>query len=100
MNNIEQAILGTLDMDTAVNREILKAAVMRQIMCPRSRVVLDIRSAVYFAVKTRAGKTASEVVDGKVWDDVKGPLTATCAEQDITLEVIDGRVVNGKRKGK
>lgn len=103
MNNIEEAILGNLNMKTAVNREVLKAAVMRQITCPRSGKVLDIRSAVYIHVSTPNGASAGEVMDGSVWDEIKENLTATCAENNIDLdEVIDGRVVNGKskRKGK
>lgn len=95
--NIEDAILGLVDMDLAVNREVLKAAVMRQIMCPRSGVVLDLRTAVYFRVETALHQSAAECVDGAVWDDIAAKVTQLCAEKKITLEVIDGRVVNAPK---
>lgn len=98
--DIANAIMGNGNMDDAVNREVLKAGVMRRIMCPKTGVVLDVRTAVYFSVAVPGGKTGSEVVDGAAWDTMKDTVTAQCESRGITLEVIDGRILNAPRKRK
>lgn len=87
------------DANTAVNREVLKAAVMRAITCPMSGVVLDKRTAVLFSVKSSrpGGPSGSTVCDGAAWDAVAQQTRDTCAEKGFILEVIDGRVINAPR---
>ena len=85
--------------DTAINREVLKAAVMRKITCPFSGVVLDIRKAVLFSVKssTPGGASGSTVCDGAAWDKIADQTRAACVDKGFILEVIDGRVINAPR---
>jgi hypothetical protein len=83
--------MAELDVDAFVDREVLLFAVQRAITCPRSGVVLDVRTAVYYRVTNFAGKTGSDVVDGAVWDEIEQRTRAVCAARGITLEVIDGR---------
>lgn len=97
MNYIHDAILGNTDMETALNREVLKAAVMRQIMCRRSGAVLDVRSAVYFKVELR-GRSAAEVIDGAMWDAIADKITTSCEAQGAAIEVIDGREINARHR--
>jgi hypothetical protein len=84
-------------MNDIVDRAVLKAAVMREIFCPLSGVVLDVRRAVCFHA-SKDGKGASMVVDGKVFDD--NNIAGVAAEQGVTLEVIDGRVINAPKSRK
>lgn len=93
-NGLLRALSGSdEDREAYINAEVLRAAVMRSITCPRSGAVLDIRTAVYFRVEL-AGKAAAECVTGAVWDAIREPLTARCAELDASLEVIDGRTLH------
>jgi hypothetical protein len=45
-DDIAEALLTGESLETGANRTILRAAVMRQIMCPFSGDVLDVRRAV------------------------------------------------------
>lgn len=87
-----------MDLELRVNREVLKHAVMRRITCPHSGVVLDIRKAVYFNVTTAENVCGSDVVDGPVWDRIAETVRDTCAAKGMTLEVIDGRVINTRKR--
>ena len=99
MDDITAALKGATDPDIAINRHLLKAAVMRQIICPRSNVVLDIRSAVLFTATAPDGKARCECIDGAAWDAIADTLTVKAAELGVTLEIIDGRIINaGKRR--
>ena len=86
---------GTLrEPDDIINREVLKAAVMRRITCPYSGAILDVRSAVYFHVETSGGASGGECVTGTQWDSMAAALVAACERQNVTLEVIDGRTLS------
>lgn len=86
-------------MDTIIDREVLKAAVMRRITCPASGVVLDVRTAVYFHIENAAGRAGCEVVDAAAWDGGIGEkVRAIVAKADgLVLEVIDGRTIHKGR---
>lgn len=99
MNDIERAIMGEITVDEAVDREALKYAVQRAIFCPRSGVVLDVRTAVLVSLKGDDGSAKSEVWDGAVWDATGPKLRELCAEKNVSIEITDGRVVNA-RKGR
>lgn len=100
MNDIMRALAGGLDPEVAVNREVLRAAVMRRITCPNTGNVLDVRTAVYFAVTdTTNGRHGCEVVDGAAWDAGMGEAIREQVAQTggrVELEVIDGRRINGR----
>lgn len=100
MNNIAAALMGELDVDTAVNREALKYAVMRTIMCPQSGRILDIRTAVYFTVTPEVGNPAAQCVDGAWWDERVADLAKYCEQKRHKLEVLDGRVLNARKPRK
>lgn len=94
--DIVAALTGEISHDLALARVALRAAVMRQITCPRSGKILDVRTAVLFTVTSRDGaSTGSDVVDPAEWDGPYGrQIRATCERLSIPLEVIDGREVN------
>lgn len=77
-------------MDTIermADREILRYAVQREIFCPASGKILDIRRAVLLmgeGIKAR-------VVHADVWDEHEGKILAAIDEQGLTPEVYDGR---------
>ncbi len=88
------------EITRAADREILKYAVMRTITCPITGVVLDIRKSVLLTFKRADGTTAkSECVDGAHYDAVRESMTEKLATLGWTVDVIDGRQING-RKGK
>lgn len=79
------------EREAALNREVLRAAVMRQITCPRSGAVLDVRTAVYYRVTAPGGSTGADCVTGEAFDVMEEQLRDTCTRKNIELEVIDGR---------
>lgn len=84
--------------DLSTDRRVLKYAIQRAIFCPMSGRILDIRKSVLFTVTNAEGVAASKVVDGEVWDTLVDKLTAVATEQNVKLEVIDGRIVNARKK--
>lgn len=94
MNDILRALADGVDPEDAVNREVLKAAVMRAITCQLTGVVLDVRSAVYFKATDAGGKGGSMVVDGKAWDVNADKIRTAAEENRVVLEVIDGRIIH------
>jgi hypothetical protein len=98
MNGIADAIMGNGDPTVAVNREVLKYAIQRQIFCKVSGRALDIRTSVLVTITTASGTTGSDVFDGSVWDLRADTVTAACAERGWTLDVIDGRIVNARKR--
>lgn len=92
-------------IDLIVERKILKGAVQRQIMCPISGAVLDIRSSVLFTATTpHNGRERSLCLDGETWDHneptLRARATSLAAQHNvaIVIAVIDGRVINAKKK--
>jgi len=65
---------------------LIKAAVMREIFCPYTQVILDMRRAVY--VERTSGRQ-SWVMDGKHWDSLS---ETSKAEIKARAKVYDGRV--------
>lgn len=91
-SNTMRALASGDSTEKAVNREVLRFAIQRQIMCNRSGRVLDMRTSVLITVSL-AGKRAAEVIDGPWWDGMADALRAACVDKGATLEVIDGRVL-------
>lgn len=99
ISDIERALATGLDVDTAVNREALKYAVMRTIMCPRSGTCLDVRTAILITIQDGNGKTIHmECVHCDWWDVVRDTITAKCVERAWPLEILDGRVLNAPKR--
>lgn len=98
---ITEAILAGDDdkIQALMDKELLKGAVQRTIFCPLSKVVLDVRTAVYMdATEADGTSRGSAVFDGKVWDDTFAvPVAKFCADNNITLKVVDGRIVHARR---
>jgi hypothetical protein len=93
MSDIMQALAAGLDPDLIINREALRYAVQRQILCAKTGQILDIRTAVYYRVVNAEGTSGAEVVTGEYFDRIDERLRAHCATNGIDLEVIDGRQV-------
>lgn len=79
------------DLDPEMSREgqrqVLLAAVQREIFCPVSKEVLDVRSAVL--VIPSVGR--SVVMTAAVFDEKAEILVVGTAAADVTFEVYDGR---------
>lgn len=81
-------------MDTIekmADREILRYAVQREIFCPVSGKILDVRRSVLLmgeGIKTY-------VVHADVWDEIGYAALDACTEQGLTAEVYDGRELFG-----
>ncbi|MDH6462082.1 hypothetical protein M2302_002257 [Micromonospora sp. A200] len=95
MNNIMAALLAETDADrdAALNREVLRQAVARNMFCSASRRVLDVRTAVYVSATT-AGRVAAVVLDGEVYDRIRPDIEVLALAKGSTLEIIDGRTLS------
>lgn len=81
-----------------VDRATLLYAVQRKIFCAVSGIVLDVRTAVLVTITTPNGATASEAYAPDVWTGPTGDaIRGVAAARNWTVEVIDGRVVNGRK---
>ncbi|MEU7570308.1 hypothetical protein [Micromonospora sp. NPDC049240] len=78
------------ERDRIVNRETLRYAVSRAITCRASGRILDVRTAVYAAIK-HGGETSAVVIDGEVWDRIRADLEVLALSKGAELEIIDGR---------
>lgn len=87
------------DVDTVVNREALRYAVQRQITCPQSGRLLDVRTAVLVELTGPDGKTVSAAYDARWWDEVRERVEVDLAGKGFTVTVHDGRTLFG-RKGR
>lgn len=76
-------------MERTINRNLVKAAVMRQIFCPSCDNILDMRRAVLVT-----GHGSAACVCGKCWDIAKSHVTKKLEG----TEVLDGRVLWGRAK--
>ena len=92
-SSIENALANGENADQAVDRETLRYAVMRQIFCPRSGGILDVRTAVYFRL-TIPTNSVAECITGATWDAIGPDVRRLCAEKGVDLEVIDGRTLS------
>lgn len=72
--------------DKFLARELIKAAVMRQIFCPYTGVILDMRRAVLLDGSDNGHGII--ILDGKAWDLVKVDFLAVYSEE---YDVYDGR---------
>jgi hypothetical protein len=79
------------DLDPAMRlmgqREVLLAAVRREIFCPISGVILD-RSR---AVLVMPSQGPMVVMDAAVFDEKHEFIASSAAAADVTFEVYDGR---------
>jgi hypothetical protein len=75
-----------MNIETTVNRQVLKAAVQRAIFCPFTGKCLDTRKAV---LVTKNGQ-GSAIMDGAFYD-AEGKAKLDEAFGAGTYEVIDGR---------
>lgn len=82
----------------AVQREALLYAVQREITCPYSGVILDIRTAVLVEGTYADGRAAgTHVLDGARYDTIAESLASGAADKDLTLVITDGRVINAPK---
>lgn len=76
----------------SINRESLKYMVQREIFCPFTGNVLDVRNAVEIDITKPDGKTVPIVMIAEHWDACKDEVLAT---EGYTIEVLDGRELFG-----
>lgn len=88
-------------LEDVANREILRGLVQKQIFCPETGRVLDVRKAVAFEVThTATGRCALlHVTTADAYDEVFAERAASCAELDgYTVTVYDGRILFGRKR--
>lgn len=78
-----------------IDREALRYAIIRQIFCERSGVVLDIRTAV-LATATKDGQSRSVILAGPAFDEVRDELERRAEAIGAEMTVIDGRNYTAK----
>lgn len=108
MDDISQALLDGKGLDVGAARTILRYAVQRQIVCPYSGVVLDVRRAVlldgsdYERTDGTGRKGRMDIMDGAVYDHLLskvGGLDALQEKLGYQVDVLDGRdLFDGGRK--
>jgi hypothetical protein len=87
-------------LDDIANREILRGLVQKQIFCPATGRVLDIRKAVAVDVThTETGRCAVlQVTTASVYDEVIADRALACAQvEGYTVTIYDGRILFGGR---
>ena len=78
-------------LERRVNRESLKFSVQRQIFCPYTDRILDVRQAVLLTVKGQVS-CVEFVMHANHWDGVKDSvLAAYGSKPGYVVDVIDGR---------
>lgn len=92
-------------LDDFANREILRGLVQKQICCPETGRVLDIRNAVAVEVtETATGRCVhlqvTTTADADAYDDVFAERAASCAAQvqGTAVTVYDGRILFGRNR--
>lgn len=70
------------DLETRVKREVLRAAVARQITCPITGEVLDVRTAVM--VENSAGTATLGVVSATAWEEIGAAVLRADANVIVT----------------
>ncbi len=98
MNSMMRDLANGIEPDEAVDREWLRYAIQRQITCPQSGRVLDIRRAVLVKVTAPDGKESAAAYDAEWFDTVRETVEASIAEHGLTLTVMDSRTWKGARK--
>ncbi|MGW6505905.1 hypothetical protein [Nonomuraea angiospora] len=94
MHDMMAAILGDLDPDTAADRMALKQMVTRQITCPKTGVVLDVRQAVACTLRDKdGGHVICFIFEAAWWDANRAQVDDAAASINGTVEVLDGRVL-------
>lgn len=84
-------MLSTDPLELRVKRELLKFEVQKQITCPRTGDVLDVRTAVAVTVKNAQGGESTFAMVGTEWDKIANHIQHLAVEQKCTVEVLDGR---------
>ncbi|WP_155830375.1 hypothetical protein [Glycomyces tenuis] len=87
-------------IDDAVGREFLRYLVGKQLTCPETGHLLDVRRAVAVEVThTESGRCAAlKVTTADAYDSVYAQIAAQCAEvEGYTVTVYDGRLLFGSR---
>ncbi|MEU8327328.1 hypothetical protein [Micromonospora sp. NPDC048839] len=92
MRGIAKALLSDdrAALDRAVNREVLRAAVARQMFCDQTGKLLDVSDAVLVTVTHKSGRGA-RLLSGAAFDEIKEHLTNRSVVLGAELEIIDGR---------
>lgn len=81
-----------MDLQTKVNRELLKFAVSHAITCPVSGKVLDVRRAVLLTVTFPSGNVSQVCMSADEWSSVEGKFREGMdAGKYSGLAVLDGR---------
>jgi hypothetical protein len=89
-------------LEDFANREILRGLVQKQIFCPETGRVLDVRKAVAVEVtETETGRCVHlQVTTADAYDEVFAERAASCAAQvqGTSVTVYDGRILFGRNR--
>ncbi len=101
MNNLARAMMtdDPAERENYLNRETLKAAVMRQITCKYTGVVLDMRTAVQVTVRRDGRAIVIDTMSPDHFDTIIDNLKAGLESKNLEMEVIDGRELYKGKKG-
>ncbi len=76
-----------------INRATIRACVVRSIICPLSKVVLDMRRAVHVRVLRDGQTIGAQTYDGRAWDGTQGATIRQelAKHEGLTIAALDGR---------
>jgi len=76
-------------MQEMADREILRYAVQREMFCPASGKILDVKTAVLLMGED----IRPRIMHAEIWDSIAEEAMVAMANLDLTPEVYDGRVL-------
>lgn len=85
-----------MTMEQTINRNLLRYAVQQAMFCPRCQRVLDMTRAVNVDI-TSGTETASKTLCTGCYDAAAPRLQAIATEKNLRLDVLDGRVLFGRK---
>ena len=89
-----------MDIQTTVERNLLKHAVGLRIFCPNCEQIMDVRRAVLASILVAPNhrNTREHVCCAECWDRLRPTIEGLLKTSGGTLEVIDGRVLFASRR--
>jgi len=85
------------EMETTINRDLLRFHVGTAIFCPSCYQVMDVRSAVSFDLE-KNGQLTTKVCCASCFDKKRETVELFASARQMKLTVLDGRELFGRRK--
>lgn len=88
-----------MDMDTKVDREILRHAVSRKMFCDVTKDILDVTKTIGLEVTYRSGTSSWFLVTAAKWPEVEGNVESIEAMASVaSVKIYNGPQLFGRKK--